>query len=173
MGEKKKYCSSCDEYKPISLFGKRTKSSDGLDYRCGDCRKAYRKKNRNNSYDIIRRRIRGIFKDNRISTDDLLQCNKQELVSYLELYFEPWMNWKNKGRYNGEYFHGWDIDHTQPLCFFDLNNEVELRQACHYTNLRPLCSKLNRDIKKNRSLTDWLEDKPFYFFSVCCFRKIP
>ncbi len=82
------------------------------------------------------------------------------------------MNWNNRGKYNGGDFFGWDFDHFSPLHLF--NGDIEtIKRGCHYKNVIPLCSKLNRDIKKNRSLTDWLEDKPFYFFSVCCFRKIP
>ena len=56
------------------------------------------------------------------------------------------MNWQNHGKYNGELNHGWDIDHKTPLS--SAKTEKELIELCHYTNLQPLCSKVNRDIKK-------------------------
>jgi hypothetical protein len=57
------------------------------------------------------------------------------------------MTWDNKGLYNGELNYGWDIDHIIPTSI--ANTEEELIKLCHYTNLQPLCSKINRDIKKN------------------------
>ncbi len=61
---------------------------------------------------------------------------------------EPWMNWDNKGLYNGELNYGWDIDHIIPSS--SAKNEEELIKLNHYTNLQPLCSKINRDIKRNK-----------------------
>jgi len=58
------------------------------------------------------------------------------------------MNWDNRGLYNGEFNYGWDIDHIVPLS--TATTEEELIKLCHYTNTQPLCSKINRDIKKNR-----------------------
>jgi hypothetical protein len=40
------------------------------------------------------------------------------------------MSWDNYGE--------WHVDHIRPLCSFDLTNDGQLREAIHYTNLRPL-----------------------------------
>ena len=58
------------------------------------------------------------------------------------------MNWNNRGLYNGELNYGWDIDHIIPVSY--AKNEEELLLLNHYTNLQPLCSKINRDIKRNK-----------------------
>ena len=57
------------------------------------------------------------------------------------------MTWENRGLYNGDFDFGWDIDHVIPLS--STKTEEELIKLNHYTNLQPLCSKVNRDIKKN------------------------
>ena len=58
------------------------------------------------------------------------------------------MTWDNKGMYNGELNYGWDIDHIIPIS--SAKTEDDLYILNHYTNLQPLCSKVNRDIKKDR-----------------------
>ena len=57
------------------------------------------------------------------------------------------MTWDNKGLYNGELNYGWDIDHIIPVS--SAINEEGVIALNHHTNLQPLCSKVNRDIKKN------------------------
>jgi hypothetical protein len=79
---------------------------------------------------------------------DILGCSYEEFLTHLESQFEPWMNWGNRGLYNGEFNYGWDIDHIMPTSL--ATTEEELIKLCHYTNLQPLCSKVNRDIKKNK-----------------------
>ena len=81
-------------------------------------------------------------------TSDILGCSFEEFKIYLESKFEPWMNWENYGLYNGELNYGWDIDHIEPLS--SAKTEESVFQLCNYTNLQPLCSKINRDIKKNK-----------------------
>jgi hypothetical protein len=81
-------------------------------------------------------------------THKILGCTFEEFKQHLENQFEPWMNWDNYGKYNGELNYGWDIDHKIP-CSSALT-EVELLQLNHYTNLKPLCSKINRDIKRGK-----------------------
>ena len=58
------------------------------------------------------------------------------------------MTWENRGKYNGEFEHGWDLDHIIPIS--SGNTEEEILKLNHFTNFSPLCSKVNRDIKKDR-----------------------
>ena len=83
-------------------------------------------------------------------TFDILGCSFVEFKLYIEKQFQPWMTWDNHGLYNGNYEYGWDIDHIIPLS--NATNEEERIKLNHYTNLQPLCSKINRDIKRD-SLT--------------------
>jgi len=101
---------------------------------------------------IIRRNIkssiRGKGYTKKSKTTNILGCSFNEFKTYLESKFEPWMSWNNYGLYNGELNYGWDIDHIIPLA--SAINEVGIVALNHYTNLQPLCSKINRDIKKNK-----------------------
>jgi len=57
------------------------------------------------------------------------------------------MNWDNRGLYNGTPDYGWDIDHIIPQSSaITIEDVIQLN---HYTNLQPLCSYINRDIKKD------------------------
>jgi hypothetical protein len=58
------------------------------------------------------------------------------------------MTWENRGLYNGELNYGWDIDHVIPLS--SVETEDEIVNLNHYTNLQPLCSKIYRDIKRDK-----------------------
>jgi hypothetical protein len=91
-----------------------------------------------------------LFKTNykkSVKTDSILGCSFDEFKSYLESKFEPWMTWGNHGLYNGEFNYGWDIDHIQPLS--SVETEEDIVRLNHYTNLQPLCSKINRYVKKD------------------------
>lgn len=77
-----------------------------------------------------------------------LGCSLEELKIHIESKFENWMTWDNYGKYNGELNFGWDIDHITPLS--KAKTEIEFKDLCRYTNLQPLCSKINRDIKKDK-----------------------
>jgi hypothetical protein len=79
---------------------------------------------------------------------DKLGCSFEDFKIHLESKFEHWMNWDNYGLYNGELNYGWDIDHVIPLSIAD--SEEEVYKLSHYTNLQPLCSRINRDIKKDK-----------------------
>lgn len=101
----------------------------------------------------IRKSLNSINKKkNYKKTEIILGCSFDEFKSYLESKFESWMNWENKGLYNGEFNYGWDIDHKIPLSTAE--TEEEVYKLNHYTNLQPLCSKINRDIKKDRIYED-------------------
>lgn len=80
-------------------------------------------------------------------TYEILGCTFEEFKTHLESKFEPWMNWDNRGLYNGEPNYGWDIDHVIPLG--SDKTEEGVIALNHYTNLQPLCSYINRDVKKS------------------------
>jgi len=90
--------------------------------------------------------LKGFKKNSK--TAEILGCTIGQFKEYLESQFKSWMNWNNYGKYNGELNYGWDIDHIIPSSSASTENEVI--QLNHYTNLQPLCSKINRDIKKNK-----------------------
>jgi len=79
-------------------------------------------------------------------TEKILGCDFQTFKLYIEAKFEYWMTWENKGLYNGDFKYGWDIDHIIPIN--SAKTEEDIINLSHYTNLQPLCSKFNRDIKK-------------------------
>jgi hypothetical protein len=99
----------------------------------------------------LRNNIRNSFLkcgfDKSKKTEEIIGCSFEEFQIYLESKFEIWMNWENKGKYNGEFNYGWDIDHIKPIS--SAKTEDEVIRLNHYTNLQPLCSKINRDIKKD------------------------
>lgn len=119
-------------------------------------RKEWRDKNSDNKLYKFKNKIRiSILKSfgrggyrKKSNTFEILGCSYDELVEYFESKFEHWMNWENRGIYNGTFNYGWDIDHIIPMSTAE--NEDDVIRLNHYTNLQPLCSKINRDIKKNK-----------------------
>jgi hypothetical protein len=85
-----------------------------------------------------------ITKDKR--TEEILGCSIGEFKLYLESKFESWMTWGNYGLYNGNLNYGWDIDHI--IAIVKAKDKGEVVKFNHFTNLQPLCSKVNRDIKR-------------------------
>lgn len=131
-------------------------------------KKEYRKLNKNkiNEYNKIKRQqnnlfrissnirnlIRTSFKRNNFKktskTHKILGCSFEKFKTHLESKFEPWMNWNNYGKYNGKPNFGWDFDHIIPASHG--KTEEEIIKLNHYTNIQPLCSYINRDIKKDK-----------------------
>jgi len=82
-------------------------------------------------------------------TYDILCCSFEELKLHLENQFESWMNWDNYGKYQKDTFNfGWDLDHIIPVS--SALNEEDIIMLNHYINLQHLCSKFNRDLKKDK-----------------------
>jgi len=121
----------------------------------------YSKKYKNNKNDdllwILSSRLRSMIGKSlrnkgytkRSKTYEILGCSFEEFKLYLESKFEPWMTWENRGLYNTELNYGWDIDHIIPLD--SAESEEEIIRLNHYTNLQPLCSYTNRNIKKYKT----------------------
>lgn len=89
---------------------------------------------------------KGFNKNNR--THEIIGISFEDFKLYIESKFEYWMTWENKGLYNGELNYGWDIDHIIPIS--SAKTEEDIIKLNYYTNLQPLCSKVNRDIKKDK-----------------------
>lgn len=62
----------------------------------------------------------------------LLGCEWSEFVRHIEAQFQPGMTWQNHGR------SGWHFDHIRPLSSFDLTDDKQLAEGCHFTNVQPL-----------------------------------
>ena len=112
----------------------------------------YKKRISNDILFRISRKIRNIIYKSVINknskSESILGCSFEEFKIYLESNFESWMSWENYGKYNGNLNYGWDIDHIKPLS--SAESEVDIIKLNHYTNLQPLCSKLNRHIKSGK-----------------------
>ena len=97
---------------------------------------------------LIRQSLKKMGYSKKSRTHIILGCSFEEFKIHLESQFEPWMNWENYGKYKKDTFNfGWDIDHIIPTS--STLNEQIIIDLNHYTNLQPLCSKINRDIKKD------------------------
>lgn len=84
-------------------------------------------------------RLHNVLKSTyKYATTAMLGCTKTELMDHLESMFDGDMTWENYG------LGGWEVDHIKPLAKFDLTDEEQLKQACHYTNLQPLWAFDNR-----------------------------
>lgn len=95
----------------------------------------------------VRSYLCNILKNKKNRTCDILGCSFEEFKSYLESKFEVWMTWDNYGLYNGTPNYGWDIDHIIPVS--SGITEDEILKLNHYSNLQPLCSYINRVVKKH------------------------
>jgi len=101
----------------------------------------------NNIRCLIRNSIKRNGFDKNNTTSNILGCTIEEFKQHLESKFESWMTWDNYGLYNGTANYGWDIDHIIPSS--SAITEQELLELNHFSNLQPLCSYFNRDVKKD------------------------
>lgn len=103
----------------------------------------------------IRTLIRNSIHSKRYSknskTQEILGCSYDEFKKYIESKWEVWMNWDNYGNPKDGVFEPnktWDIDHIIPTS--SALTEEELIKLNHHTNLQPLCSYVNRWVKKHK-----------------------
>lgn len=89
---------------------------------------------------------------NNISAWKFLPFSKNELKKHIEKQFEPWMTWKNWGRYNSEIWNDndsstwtWNIDHIIAHSTFKYNSmeDQSFKDCWSLSNLRPLSAKQN------------------------------
>lgn len=103
---------------------------------------------KHNIRNLIRNSINSSGNRKDMKSEAILGCSFQEFRDYLESKFEDWMNWSNRGLYNGSFNHGWDMDHIIPVS--SAKTKDDIIKLNHYTNFQPLCSKINRDVKINK-----------------------
>ena len=94
----------------------------------------------------IAARLRSVINTKNDTTMNYIGCNIQYLREWFEYNFTNEMNWDNYGSY-------WSIDHTIPVCKFDLTDEKENLICWNWTNLMPVTIKYNsskKDIDMNQ-----------------------
>lgn len=152
LKEQKKYCEANKEKIKKTQKEWFEKNKDYV-------RKYYRNKYQSDTLFRLKKNIKNLIgnslRNNKFKklskTEQILGCTYEEFMLYLESKFESWMSWDNRGLYDGTPNYGWDIDHIIPLD--TATCEADLIRLNHYTNLQPLCSYINRDVKKNKVLS--------------------
>lgn len=90
---------------------------------------------------ILSRNVRqGVKAKKDSSTLDVLGCDIQFFMQWLEYNFDQNMSFENHGSY-------WDIDHVIPCKSFDFNKKEDIEKCFHWSNMVPLEHKEN--IKKS------------------------
>lgn len=94
---------------------------------------------------VVGRMIRNSLKYKGLSKNkksmDILGCSIEFFKSYIEERFVDDMSWDNYGT-------SWDIDHKIPLS--TAVTEEQVLGLNHYTNLQPLDSHINRNVKRDK-----------------------
>ena len=176
---RQKKCSHCNTWLDATsknFFPSKTRSL-GVHYYCKDCHNKKSRKRReskevrekeylqkkerlktdklykltSNIKCLIRNSIKGKGFTKKTKTYKILGCTYKEFKTHIESQWEEWMCWDNHGSYNGKEKDGWDFDHIIPLS--SVNTEKEIIKLNHYTNFQPLCSHINRYVK--RDLLGW------------------
>lgn len=146
------YSSRYEENKESILQQRKEYSKNNRDIINKNYRKRYNEDPLYKLQDLIRSSINHSFRNKGYTKNSksyqILGCSWEEVKLYLENKFESWMTWEIQGLYNGTFNYGWDIDHIIPIS--SAKTEEELLKLNHFSNLQPLCSKINRDIKKDK-----------------------
>jgi len=94
---------------------------------------------------VVGRMIRNSLKCKGLSKSknsiEILGCSIEFFKAYIEERFIDDMSWDNYGTY-------WDIDHKIPLS--TAVTEEQVLELNHYTNLQPLDSHINRNVKRDK-----------------------
>jgi hypothetical protein len=89
------------------------------------------------------------FKRSSKKTEQILGCSIEQFKLHIESQFEPWMNWDNYGNPKDGVYElnkTWDIDHIKPVSKAITENDIMALN--HFSNLKPLCTYVNRWIKR-------------------------
>jgi len=171
----KKVCNTCDVNKSINEYRNRNQCKqceNKIRYQRNKERRlndseyndkwkkydVYRKRKKENEdpytmfIQIVRQTIRRGIKrkgyTKKSNAYKILDCTYDEFKLHIESQWEEWMNWDNYGKYNGEERYGWDLDHIIPLSSGKC--EEDIIRLNHHSNIQPLCSYINRCVKKDK-----------------------
>lgn len=105
-----------------------------------------------NIRNLIKNSIKSKGYKKKTRTQDILGIKIVDFLEFIESKFEDWMTWENYGNFDGnigkEFNHSWTIDHVIPL--YTGIDEEDILRLNHYSNLQPLCSKVNMYVKNKR-----------------------
>lgn len=92
-----------------------------------------------------RSRISEILKNTKSESSRLnyLDCSKKDFFDWIEFQFDENMNWDN-------YVDYWVLDHTIPIAWFNLENEIHKKHCFRWYNLRPF--KKEDNLKKSDNI---------------------
>jgi len=113
------------------------KTAEGREYAAQCRRKKPLTRIKLNFRNRFNKKFRFYRRTKKDSISVVLGCSWSFFASWLQSKFTKKMKWNNYGSY-------WHIDHIEPLASFDNNNDEHIRRAWHYTNLRPLEAKENK-----------------------------
>jgi len=106
---------------------------------------------RKNVRSLISMSIKNTGNKKSLKSELILGCTFQQFKEHLESQFESWMNWDNFGNPKDGIFEPnktWDIDHIIPTS--SALTESDIIKLNHYTNLKPLCTYINRWVKGSK-----------------------
>lgn len=104
---------------------------------------------RGNVSNLIKEQVRrGTGKSKNSKTLEILGCTISDFKLHIESQFLNWMSWENYGNCTSNTYNcSWQLDHIIPSSSAKTEEDVYLLN--HWSNFQPLCSKINRDIKRN------------------------
>ena len=86
------------------------------------------------------------------NTMNLVGCDLQSFVDFIEAQFEEWMSWENMG--------DWHVDHVRPCASFDLSVPEQQSVCFNWRNLQPLDGDENYEKRDGYTPADeeaWIE----------------
>jgi len=156
---KEKYYENHEEELEKSRLWKKRNPEKVVEYRRGYMSGYEKKRMENDPLYNVSRTVRNLIKcsiyhkgfTKNSRTFEILGCSYEDFKLHIESHWEDWMNWDNYGLYNGKENCGWEYDHIIPVS--SAQCEEDIYKLNHYSNIQPLCSYVNRCVK--RDIIDW------------------
>jgi len=156
---KEKYYENHEEELEKSRLWKKRNPEKVVEYRRGYMSGYEKKRMENDPLYNVSRTVRNLIKcsiyhkgfTKNSRTFEILGCSYEDFKLHIESHWEDWMNWDNYGLYNGKENCGWEYDHIIPVS--SAKCEEDIYKLNHYSNIQPLCSYVNRCVKRNN--IDW------------------